>query len=108
MNPAGLFVNTVTVYAQTNTVAADGSYSSSGAGTTGVKCSLQPLSSSESVQYERQTSGVFARMYCGLGVAIAPDSIVVDADGVSWRVAGRGRNVGGRSVFQTVDLERIK
>jgi hypothetical protein len=112
MNPAGLFNQTVTIKDPSYTQAADGSVGWTLSGTDAIKCSIQPLSSTESIEMERQTSGVFARMYCGLDAIVSYNlekgSEIVDADGVTWRVAGHPRNTGGRSVFLTVDLERTK
>jgi hypothetical protein len=106
MNPAGLFNLSVTLRTATNTVAADGSYST-GFTTTTIPCAINPLSSSEAIQYERKASGEFARMYCGPAVSITPTSEIEWSSNI-WRVAGRPRNTGGRGVFLTVDLERIK
>lgn len=109
MNPAGLFVNTVTVKTPTETVGTDGSYVRTFTLDSGVKCSLQPLSASESIQYGRDAASVFARAYFSIGQVenlITVDSEILDADNVTWRVVGRPRNVGGRGVFLTVDLER--
>jgi hypothetical protein len=103
-----MYNQTVTVNTASNTVADDGSYSTTYSSTSGVVCSIQPMSSSESVQYERQASGEFARMYCSPSVSITAESEVVDAASVTWRVAGRPRDTAGKGMMQTIDLERLK
>lgn len=108
MNPAGMFNQTVSLYIPDETHETDASVSTELVLDSDFKCSLQPLSSSESIQYERKASGEFARLYCGASIAITKDCEVQDAANVRWRVVGQPRNTGGRSVFLTVDLERLK
>lgn len=108
MNPAGLFVNTATINNPATAVAADGSYTTVASLSEPVSCSIQPMSSSESIQYARRASGEFCRMYCAVGVSINGESSVTDEAAVVYRVAGIARNTGGRGVFLTIDLERIK
>lgn len=108
MSPESMYVNTASLRVITNTVADDGSYSHDITIGDSFPCSIQPLSSSESIQYERQASGEFARLYCDPSVSITAESEIVDESSVVWRVVGRPRNTGGRSEFQTIDLERTK
>lgn len=103
-----MFNLTATSYIPSNVLETDGSTTTTYGSDETFACSIQPLSSTESIQYERKASGVFARMYCGMGVGIEPNYRIIDGDAVTWLVAGRARNTGGRSVFQTVDLERLK
>lgn len=105
MNPAGLFVNTVTIKVPTLSTQTDGSTTRTYADTEAV-CSLQPMSASEAVRLGRDAASVLARAYFPAGTSLTVDSEIVDAASVRWRVIGRGRDTGGRSQFITVDLER--
>lgn len=108
MNPSGMYKQSATIKSPAQAQAADGSMSWLFSSSDPVSCEIQPLSSSESIQLDRQASGEFARMYCGADVSVNDKCEVLDSAGVTWRVVGHPRNTGGRGVFLTIDLERMK
>lgn len=113
MNPAGLMVNTVTVSHYTYTNGSDGTFTLNAQTTFTTKASVQPRSSSEGTDFDRQSGKEFAVGYFPLrkqdGTSLElPLKAEVTWGSKVYRVRGPARDVGGRGVFQSVDMEREK
>jgi len=76
-------------------------------------CCLQPMSSSESLQYQRETRTILAKLFLSplsdAGVAAASLAMTranVTIGGVEWRVIGDGMNIGSDDSIVQLAVER--
>lgn len=108
MNPAGMFNTTAAVNVPSSvSQQADGSVAVSFTSTT-VPCAINPLKPSEAIAYNRPAGMVMAKMYCGPSVSFSstPTKATVTWGGFTWLVVGAPLNVGGRTIYQEIVLER--
>jgi len=76
-------------------------------------CNLQPMSSSESLQFQRETRTILAKLFLSplsdAGVAAASLAMTranVTIGGVEWRVIGDGMNIGSDDSIVQLAVER--
>jgi len=111
--PYNLLDMTATVQTPTETVGADGGTSVTWASTyTGVRCTIQPLSSTDRLLYGKEDGLRVSTAYfppdldTGTVTPIQKRWRVI-ANGISYRVVGASMDPAGKGVLQTLTLEEV-